>query len=329
MKAFIKSISLYIPKNKISNQDIANKFPEWDSDKILNKIGVENRYITDKDEYVSDIATKVINKLIEENSIDKNSIDFLILCTQSPDYFLPTTACIVQNMANLNTNCAAVDINQGCSGYIYGLSLANALVISGTAKNVLLVTAETYSKYIHESDKGNISIFGDAATATLISDNGELEILKFSLGTDGKGAENLIVKNGAVKNRGNSDSSDLNNYLYMNGSEIFDFTVRTIPSLVSENLEKNSFTQEEIDTYIFHQANAYMLNFLRKKINIPQENFILNMLNYGNTVSSTIPIALKNTLSTKKVDKVMLVGFGVGYSWGAVCLKKNEKKSFN
>lgn len=322
MKAFIKNISVYIPKNKISNQDISKKFPEWDGDKIINKIGVENRYITDNDEFVSDIAAKAINKLIEENSIDKNSIDFLIICTQSPDYFLPTTACIVQDMVNLNTNCAAIDINQGCSGYIYGLSLANALVVSGTAKNIVLVTAETYSKHIHEADKSNISIFGDAATATLISDNGDLEILKFSLGTDGKGAENLIVRNGAVKNRKNSEISNMNNYLYMNGAEIFDFTAKIIPKLIYENLEKNSFSKEEIDTYIFHQANTYMLNFLRKKINIPQENFVIDMLNYGNTVSSTIPIALRNTLLNRKINKLMLVGFGVGYSWGAVCLKK-------
>lgn len=325
MKSFIKAISKYIPSKKISNQEISEQFPEWDSDKILNKIGIQSRNITSEDEYTSDIAVNAINNLFEEHKIDKNSIDFLIICTQSPDYFLPTTACIVQDKVGLKTSCGAIDINQGCSGYIYGLSLANALVASGTSKNVLLVTAETYSKHIHQSDKGNMSLFGDASTATLISDEGEFEIGKFSLGTDGSGAENLIIKNGASKYQKTEDKNDMNNYLYMNGSEIFDFTSKSVPSLVDDNLLKNKIFKDEIDTFIFHQANTFMLNFLRKKISIPTEKFVIDMLNYGNTVSSTIPLALKNSITSKRdMQNIMLVGFGVGYSWGAVCLKNNS-----
>lgn len=324
MKAYIKHISTYIPKNKITNEDIAKKFPEWDSDKILNKIGIAERYIADEDEFVSDMAAKSIQELIDEFGINKDSIDFLILCTQSPDHFLPATSCIVQEKAGLNNNCAAIDINQGCSGYVYGLSLAKGLVISGTAKNVVLVTAETYSKHIHQNDKGNISLFGDAATATLITDNGKYEIKEFSLGSDGKGAENLIVKNGAVKIKNNNDPENLDNFLYMNGPEIFDFTSKSIPPLVERNLEQNQLTKGDIDTFIFHQANTYMLNFLRRKIGIPTKNFVIDMLDYGNTVSSTIPLALKNCdLKGREMHTVMLVGFGVGYSWGAVCLKKH------
>lgn len=322
MKAFIKHISSYIPKKEITNEDISAAFPEWDSDKILNKIGIASRFITDSEEFVSDIAVKALNNLISEHRLDKSAIDYIIVCTQSPDHFLPTTACIVQEKAGLSTNCGAIDINQGCSGYIYGLSLAKGLILSETAKNVVLITAETYSKHIHKSDKGNISLFGDAAAATLISDSGILEIEKFSLGTDGKGAENLIVKNGAVKIKNSQKDEDMDNFLYMNGSEIFDFSSKRIPGLVNDNLEKNEFTKEEVDTFIFHQANTYMLNFLRKKIGIPSENFVIDMLHYGNTVSSTIPIALKNTLiNNRDMKNIMLVGFGVGYSWGAVCLK--------
>lgn len=325
MKSFIKAISTYIPKKKLSNQDISDKFPEWNSDKILNKIGIESRSITSEDEFTSDIAINAINNLLNEYKIDKNSIDFLIICTQSPDYFLPTTACLVQDKVGLKTSCGAIDINQGCSGYIYGLSLANALVVSGTSKNVLLVTAETYSKHINYTDKGNMSLFGDASTATLISDEGEYEIGKFSLGTDGSGSENLIIKNGATRYKKTEDKNDLNNYLHMNGSQIFDFTSKSIPSLVIDNLQKNENSKEDIDTFIFHQANTFMLNFLRKKISIPAENFIVDMLHYGNTVSSTIPIALKNCINNKRnMTNIMLVGFGVGYSWGAVCLKNND-----
>ncbi|MDR2236279.1 MAG: ketoacyl-ACP synthase III [Chryseobacterium sp.] len=323
--AFIKHISTYIPGKVISNEEISAKFPDWESDKILEKIGIRNRNITDNDEFTSDIAVKALNKLVEEYSIDKSEIDYLIVCTQSPDYFLPATACIVQSQAGLNTSCGAIDINQGCSGYIYGLSLASALVDAKMMKNVVLITAETYSKHIHEDDKGNISLFGDAATATLISDDGDFEILKFSVGTDGEGAKNLIVKNGAVRNQKTDDKEDKDNYLHMNGPKIFDFTSKAIPGLVKENLEKNGFEKSDIDTFIFHQANTFMLDFLRKRINIPQENFVIDMLDYGNTVSSTIPIAFKNSMAERALKNIMLVGFGVGYSWGAVCLRKNNK----
>ncbi|NDP28792.1 MAG: ketoacyl-ACP synthase III [Flavobacterium sp.] len=324
MEAYIKHISYYLPSNKLSNEDIASQFPEWNSEKIIQKIGVKSRNIAGKEEFSSDIATEAINALCLEHSIDKNDIDYLIVCTQSPDYFLPTTACIVQNKAGLSTNCAAIDINQGCSGYIYGLSLAKGLVVAKIAKNVVLVTAETYSKHIHKDDKGNLSIFGDAASATLISDDGMYRIGEFSLGTDGRGAENLIVRNGAMKNSKSTDDNNQNdNYLYMDGPEIFNFTSKAVPDLIATTLEKNRETTETIDQFIFHQANTFMLNYLRKKINIPVDKFLIDMEDYGNTVSSTIPIALKNRIG-KSLDenKILLAGFGVGYSWGALVIYK-------
>ncbi|WDF62901.1 ketoacyl-ACP synthase III [Flavobacterium sp. KACC 22763] len=324
MEAFIKHVSYYLPSNKLSNDDIATQFPEWDSEKIIQKIGIQNRNITDKDQYTSDIATEVIDILCSEYKIDKSEIDYLILCTQSPDYFLPTTACIVQNKSGLSTNCAAIDINQGCSGYIYGLSLAKGLIISKVAKNVILVTAEMYSKYIHEKDKGNRSIFGDASSATLISDNGLYRIGEFSLGSDGSGFQNLIVKNGAVKNAKILDSDEANdNNLFMNGPEIFNFTAKAVPELISKTLEKNNESIDSIGAFVFHQANTFMLEYLRKKINIPKDKFIIDMENYGNTVSSTIPIVLKNKIKESTYENnFLLAGFGVGYSWGAVVIYK-------
>lgn len=317
--AFISHISTYIPSVKISNEEISARFPDWNSAQIFDKIGIKNRFITKEDEFVSDIAIKAVEKLIEETQISKDVIDYLIICTQSPDYSLPTTACIVQNAVGLKKSCAAIDINQGCSGYIYGLSLADALVSSGRFNNVVLVTAETYSKYIHSSDKGNISLFGDAATATLISEEGKYKIGKFSLGTDGSGAKNLIVKNGGSRNKKTADDEDLENYLFMNGKEIFNFTAKNIPPLVDENLQLNNVKKDEISQFVFHQANTFMLNFLRKRIGIPEEKFVLEMENVGNTVSSSIPIAFK-AIFEQQNPIVMLVGFGVGYSWGSVCL---------
>jgi 3-oxoacyl-[acyl-carrier-protein] synthase-3 len=324
MEAYIKHISYYLPSNKLSNEDIVTQFPEWDSEKIIQKIGIKNRNISGKDQFTSDIATEAVNTLCIEYKIYKSEIDYLIVCTQSPDYFLPATACIVQNKAGLSTSCAAIDINQGCSGYIYGLSLAKGLVVSKVAKNVILVTAEMYSKHIHEKDKGNRSIFGDAASATLISDNGMYRIGEFSLGSDGSGFENLIVKNGAIKNVKTLDTDEPNdNNLFMNGPEIFNFTAKAVPELISKNLEKNNESIESVDNFIFHQANTFMLEYLRKKINIPKDKFLIDMEDFGNTVSSTIPIALKNRIKQPvEENKILLAGFGVGYSWGAVVIYK-------
>lgn len=325
MKAYIKCISTYVPSVKVTNEDIAARFPEWDSQKILEKIGISERYITEENEYTSDIAVKAIENLKQEHSIDLTTIDYLILCTQSPDYKLPTTACLVQNRAGLLKTCAAVDINQGCSGYIYGLSLAAALVSSGSFKNVLLVTAEVYSKSIHPNDKGNISLFGDASTATLISTFGEYEIGRFSLGSDGSGFENLIIKNGGGKAKTDDNVNNPDNYLYMNGSAIFDFTSKNIPPLVEANLKLNEVEKSDIGLFVFHQANTFMLSFLRKRLGIPEDRFLLNMICYGNTVSSSIPLAFQNSLMAEN-NRVMLVGFGVGYSWGAVTLFKNKNQ---
>lgn len=324
MKAFIKYISYYLPKKQFTNQEIENLFPEWDGAKIVSKIGIKTRHISDKDQTTSDLGVAAIENLCAEYKIDKKNIDYLIVCTQSPDYFLPTTACVIQNNAGLPKSCAALDINQGCSGYVYALSLAKGLVVSGIAKNVIVVTAESYSKFIHPDDKGNRSIFGDASSVTLISDNGLYEIENFVLGSDGSGYENLIVRNGASKNIKTSSENDPDNFLFMDGPAIFKFTIDSVPQLVKDTLIKNNATLEDIEQFIFHQANTYMLDFLRKRIKIPTEKFIIDMEDYGNTVSSTIPIVLKNLISKKQnEDKLLLAGFGVGYSWGAVCLKKH------
>jgi len=327
---FIKAISYYLPEQILTNEDLVKDFPEWSVEKVASKIGVNKRHIAAKNETAADMAEKAAEKLFSENKIDKTTVDFLLLCTQSPDYFLPTSACMLQDKLGLSTSCGALDFNLGCSGYIYGLAMAKGLIAGGIATNVLLLTAETYSKHLHSKDKGNRTIFGDGATASLISTDGFAEIGNFSLGTDGRGAENLIVKKGGLRHPdalndlsfdegGNPISSD---YLFMDGSEIFNFTLENVPVSVSETLLKNSMKQEDIDLFIFHQANRYMMNFLRKKIKIEEEKFYYYLENVGNTVSSTIPIAL---CEAKKEDKlhgfVLLCGFGVGYSWGGAILK--------
>ncbi len=333
MKSFIRAISYYLPTNVLDNDKINIEFPEWPSQKIIEKTGIRNRFISDINQTSGDMAIEVAKKLFAEHNIEKNLIDYIILCTQSPDYFLPTTACIIQDKLGLSTTTGAIDINLGCSGYIYGLGLAKGLIHSQQAKNVLLITSETYSKFIHPSDKGNRTIFGDAAAATLISsETGFAEIMDFQYGTDGKGAENLIVRNRGLRNFStfahgpvsNTDEYNPDDFLYMNGQEIFLFTLASVPNLILETLNKNMLNKGDIDLYIFHQANKFMLDSLKKKSAIENDKFYMHIEDCGNTVSSTIPIALYHAKIENKLFKgnhILLAGFGVGYSWGGTILK--------
>jgi len=332
MEAYIKAISYYLPEKIVSNEDLVKEFPEWTVEKVAGKVGVRQRHVVSENETASDMAIKASEKLFAEQNIDRSTIDFVLFCTQSPDYFLPTSACLIQNRLGLSTSCGALDFNLGCSGFVYGLSLAKGLIAGGIAKNILLLTAETYSKYIHPKDKGNRTIFGDASAATLISTDGFASIENFCLGTDGRGAENLIVRNGGMRQpdtlgdlafdeSGNLTSSD---YLYMNGGEIFNFTAEAVPVLVDQVLEKNHLTKEDIQLFVFHQANKYMMNYLRKLIEIESDKFYFFLENVGNTVSSTIPIALCEAQKEGKLKgNILIAGFGVGYSWGATILKSS------
>jgi 3-oxoacyl-[acyl-carrier-protein] synthase-3 len=333
-QAFIKYTEYYLPKKSLSNEELSIIFPDWDADKIYNKLGIKYRSIAADNEFASDLAVNAAELLFVNNSVEKSEIDYVIYCTQSPDYFLPTTACILQERLGLSIHCGAIDINQGCSGFIYGLGLAKGLIVAGIAKNILFLTAETYSKYLHPSDKSNRTIFGDAATATLISTEGMFEIGNMYFGTNGKGAKNLIVENGGTRNsnyrapiEADLEKTDFNakDFLFMNGPEIFNFTLETIPQILEKTLAKNNLKQEDIDFFIFHQANKYLLDNLQKKMKITKEKFYNNIENTGNTVSCTIPIALKNSIVNgvlKKNDTILLAGFGVGYSWSGCVITK-------
>jgi len=325
-------IEYYLPARKLTNTELGQEFPDWDFISFEKKTGISARYISGEGETALDMAEKA--SLMLFGKIDKVKIDFILLCTQSPDYFLPTSACILQDRLGLSTKCGALDFNLGCSGYIYGLALAKGLLASKIANNILFVVSETYSKHLHPKDKVNRAIFGDAAVATLISSD-SFTIGEFVLGTDGKGFEELIIRNGGQRNKpvivadeydysnGNITSDD---HLFMNGPAIYAFTINTIPNLVKETAERNQLLLSEIDFFIFHQANEYMLNYLRSKNQIPSEKFCVDMAGTGNTVSATIPIALKNAISQNRItkgSKVMLVGFGVGLSWGATIITIN------
>ena len=330
--AYIKALSYYLPEKVVSNEELVKEFPEWSVEKVAQKVGVNSRHVAAEDETAGDMAEKAARKLFEEYDVSPSEIDFLMLCTQSPDYFLPSTACILQDRLGIPTSAGAFDYNLGCSGCIYGMALAKGLIAAGIAKNVLLLTAETYNKYLHPSDKSNRSIFGDGAAACLISTDGFAEIGEFVLGTDGSGASHLIVKTGAARHKtatGQSIEDDEghvwhDDYLYMNGGAIFNFTLDAVPAMMAQILEKNGIQKDDVDYYVFHQANKFMLNTIRKVCVLPKDKFYINLSETGNTVSSTVLIGLKDCLEKNVIklgDKVMVTGFGVGLSWGGAILK--------
>lgn len=330
MNAYIKAVSYYLPQKVRTNEELVSMFPEWTVKKITKKVGIDGRYVSGENECASDMAVLAAEKMFAEYGIDRNDVDFVLLCTQSPDYFLPSSSCIIQERLGLKTSCGAFDYNLGCSGFVYGLAVAKGLIVAGIAKNILLLTSETYTKHLHEKDKGNMTIFGDAAAATLISTSGFALVGDFSLGTDGKGCDNLIVRTGGMRNpsktndvcfdeNGNPKSSD---HLFMNGSEIFNFTAEIVPPLIDDILHRNNLLKENVNLFVFHQANKYILDFLKDLIDIEDDRFYYYVSKVGNTVSSTLPIALKNAYrENKAIGDVLIAGFGVGYSWGGCILK--------
>jgi 3-oxoacyl-[acyl-carrier-protein] synthase-3 len=320
-RAAVRTIRCHLPEARLTNEDLAAEFGDWSVEKIFEKTGIVVRGLAAADECASDLGVAAGRKLFAAGAVRAEEIDFLIFCTQSPDYFLPSSACVMQERLGLRTSCGAIDVNQGCSGFVYGLSLAKGLIESGTVSNVLLITGDTYSRYIGRTDRGVRTIFSDGAAATWIGAvETEMEaeaIGPFVLGTDGRGAEHLIVRGGASRTPPPAT-------LHMNGPEIFTFTLRQVPGLVAQLLDKAALKLDDVDMFVFHQANRFMLEQLRKKIGIPSSKFCVNLEAYGNTVSSTIPMALEIALARGQVragQTIMVVGFGVGYSWAGSLLR--------
>ena len=342
ISAEIFAIDYHLPSRFLRNDELAEVFTGWTADKISKKLGIEERPVAAPDETALDLGVQAAQKLFDRNVCQPDDIDFLVFCTQSPDYYLPTSACVMQDRLGLRRNVGAIDFNQGCSGYIYGLALCKGLIESGAARTILFVTAETYTKYINENDRSTRPLFGDGAAATLLRgvDVSPEEhatapgIGPFVFGTDGSGANMLIVPAGghrtpqsaetaveAADGRGNSRSQ---NQLFMNGQGIFAFAIDDIPPLIDRLLVLASKTRDDIDCFVFHQANKYMLERLQELCGLSGRNFFNDIRHIGNTVSSSIPIAMVNAAEQGTLhsgDTAMLVGFGVGLSWGGTLVR--------
>lgn len=333
MQASIGGIEYFLPERTLTTAALDEEHPDWGVESIDAKTGISERHIAGEREYTSDLAVAAANKLFDSGVCSAREIDFVLLCTQTPDYLLPGTSSLVQDRLGIRTSAGALDFNLGSSGYVYGLGLAQGLIVSGQASRILLLTADTYSKLLHPGDRSVRTLFGDAAAATVVVAQEEAGIGPFVYGTDGQGAPHLIVPAGGLRQpatpetripredefgnlRGDAD-------LYMNGMEIFNFTLSAVPGLVNDLLRTSGLTMEEVGLFVFHQANRMMLDQLRKRCKIPVEKFSLG-LKYGNTVSCTIPVCLKDAVQEGRLAAgvpAALIGFGVGYSWGATIVR--------
>lgn len=312
MDVKISQIEYYLPETLVTNEDLAKEKPEWQFNLIESKTGIFSRHIAGIDERASDLAVAAAEKLFRNDNIDRDTIDALIFCTQSPDSPLPTTACVIQDRLKLRTSTASFDFNLGCSGYVYGLAISKAMIKGGISERVLLLCAETYSKYISANDRTSRTVFGDAGTATIIEQaNNNESVGPFILGTDGRGKDKIIVP------RSINESKPC---LYLNGPGVLMFTMQIVPACVNELLARTKKIISDVDLFIFHQASKVVIDNIIRILALEESKVFRNYEKIGNTVSATIPIALKQAAEQnvlKKGDLVMLVSFGVGYSWGA------------
>lgn len=327
--AAVGPIAVHFPDRVESNDDLRRVQPGWDLDEIEAKTGIRQRYLAAPDECASDLAVAAAEKLFAAHQIDRSSIDYLLFCTQTPDYALPTTACLMQQRLGLPTRMGALDFNLGCSGYVYGLSLAEGLIRSGAARRILFLTGETYTKLIHPDDRSLRTIFSDAATATLIEAADVPTLAGFQFGTDGSGANTLFADKGGFRAPGCGiqprHRKRWQSDLYMDGASLMSFTVGAIPKLVQEVCEAAGVPRGEVRKLLFHQATFKMLDLLQQAIGVTSEELPIRLADVGNTVSSTLPILIDQLRRSGELERGawnMLVGFGVGWSW-AGCLWKD------
>jgi 3-oxoacyl-[acyl-carrier-protein] synthase-3 len=324
--AGIKSIATYFPKNRVENEELIRRFG-LSTKFLMDKVGVASRAIADKGETTSDMCFAAAQLLFKKNpALDTSAVDLLVVCTQNPDYRLPHTSALLQDRLNLPNSVAAFDINLGCSGYVYSLAVCKSLIESLGFENVVLLTADPYSKVLDPKDSSSAAVFGDAATATWLSNRADNTIGLFTFGTDGSRAEDLIIKAGGVKfpllGGGNNSSGEPleDPFLRMNGKRLFRFIKKTVPNDVRKCIKKNKTRLEEIDYFVFHQASKYAVDTLMEDLNLEESKVVRNMLHSGNTISSSIPSVLQTVLEKEESGKkIILSGFGVGLSWGS-CL---------
>lgn len=331
LRARIAAIDYALPAKALSNAELAQAYPSWRLELVAKRTGVFSRHIAQPHETALDLSEVACRKLFKRTGLDPRKVEGLLVCTQTPDYIMPPNSCLLQDRLKISKNAAAFDFTLACSGFIYGLFLADSLIKSGAMANLLLVTADTYSRLIHPGDRATRALFGDGAAATFI-EAGQEGLGDFLLGSDGSGGNCFIVRAGGARNPRTPQTGSVSKnrsgnlrspeHIEMDGPQVLAFVKREIPGCVKGLLRKAGKAPGDIDLIIPHQASQLALDFLAKSLGFPAEKFFFNLKHIGNTVSASIPIALRDAELAGVLVRgqtVLLIGFGVGLSWGA-CL---------
>lgn len=321
----IAGVASAIPRRRLAFDDLASRLGETDASRISAAIGIRSRHVARGGLCASDLCAAAAERVLGDLGWAPESVEALIFVSQSPDYVLPATSCLLQDRLGLSTACASLDVSLGCSGYVYGLWLASSLLASGAVARALLLVGDTVSRRVAAEDHATYPLFGDAGTATALERAPGAPPACFELGTDGGGARHLIVPAGGSRHpaRAEAGQAPTDESLHMDGAEVFAFTLREVPPMVRRVREAAGWAPDAVDAYVFHQANRMMLQHLTKKMRLPPERVLLDMEEFGNTSGASIPLALTHGLAEALVEReqrLVLAGFGVGLSWGAAAV---------
>lgn len=323
----ISAMSACVPSKVYGNRNLGYLIPEDEIEKTISNIGIEERRIADDDVCASDLAYKAALKLMEDNHIDPESIDVLLFMSQTSDYRIPATSCILQHRLGLSKDTCCIDLTLGCSGFVFALSTAFAYASMDGVNRVLLLDGETFSKIVNKRDKVDWPLYGDGATATLI-EKGDFEESVFVLRSDGAGENAVKIPGGGMRNRVTAESvvetlreeGNIRNDLevYMDGMDVFNFAMSVVPKGVKEIAKITNTTLEDIDWLVFHQANKFMTDFFAKRLKFDMNKVPYCIHKYGNTSSTSVPLTIVSELydKLKDGDRVVMCGFGAGLSWG-------------
>ena len=330
----IKAITACVPKKVSRNLDLGYLIPEEEIAKTINSIGISEKRIAADDVTASDLCFKAAEKLIEDNGIDRNSIDMVLFLSQLPDYKIPATAPILQHRLGLPTTTAAIDLSLGCSGWVYALSTAMAYVSMEGINRVLLLVGETFSKIVNKMDKVDAPLYGDAGTATLVEKSAEGFEPVFMLCSDGSGEDAVKIKAGEGRNKTTvenlqehteKDGSILSdNEVFMNGMEVFNFVMRAVPRSIKDLCATQGIDLSSVGHLVLHQANKFMTDFIVKRIKYPIERVPYCLDRYGNTSSPSIPLTISSELHDKVLSDAIVSGFGAGLSWATAYIDLSE-----
>jgi len=334
MGIIISDIEYHLPNILLTNTQIKKSHPSWDVDKISLKTGVYNRHISEQGETAYDLSVHAVKKLLNNSNIRKEDIGGIIFCTQSPDYIMPSNSFLIHKEFNFPSNVWCFDYNLACSGYIYGLAIARGLLDTKMANHILLINADTYSKYINSDDRSTSLLFGDGSAASILTFCDEDSLLDIALASDGSAYQSFYIPAGGIRTPYSDNTSIeiqdiVGNFkskenIHMDGKKVFNFISKTVPIQISNLLKKNNLEINDISQFIFHQASMFTIDALINTLGLDISKCFINIENIGNTVSASIPIALKNAIDQGKIKKgdiILLSGFGVGLSWGTTLLK--------